>query len=63
MVGQISLVYVTPEWFDENILHSPTLLQAANVTLQFDVLPQQLLSNVALSSCVNAIKFPACVSQ
>lgn len=36
MGDQIGLVYVTPQWFDES---SPTRRLAANVFLQFDVLP------------------------
>lgn len=35
MGGQIGLVYVTPHWFDENMLHSLTLRLAGNVILQF----------------------------
>lgn len=34
MGGQIGLVYVTPHWFDENMLHSLTLRLAVNVILQ-----------------------------
>lgn len=44
MVGQIGLVYITPQWFDENMLHSPSFRLAANVILQFDVLPQHNFS-------------------
>lgn len=37
MGDQIGLVYVTPLWFDESVLRSPTRRLAANVFLQFDV--------------------------
>lgn len=36
---QIGLVYVTPQWFDECMLRSPTRRLATNVILQFDILP------------------------
>lgn len=36
MGEQIGLVYVIPQWFDES---SPTHRLAANVILQFDILP------------------------
>lgn len=41
MEDQIGRVYVTPQWFDES---SPTCRLAANVILQFDVLPPRRTS-------------------
>lgn len=61
MGGEIGLVYVTPQWFDESMLHSPTRRLAANVVLQFDVLPLQDFwrPRIFLCLCVNAIQFIA----
>lgn len=38
MEDQIGLVYITPQWFEESMLRSPTRRLAANAILQFEVL-------------------------
>lgn len=37
MEDQIGLVYVTPQWFDDSMLRSPTRRLAINAILQFDI--------------------------
>lgn len=51
MGDQIGLVYVTPQWFDESMLRSPTRRLAANVILQFDVLVPRRTSGGQILLC------------
>ena len=51
MGDQLGFVYVTPQWFDGSMLHSPTRRLAANVILQFDVLPPHSSSPLEATYC------------